>query len=250
MKIKFITTAVLVAGLLVSGSFAADRHVRLGGNLALGYNTVAGLDEKNVIETKTLSKDPFSKTQMEKSIKGIDGLSGFGFELGGSVDFPINDKISLRANLLMGYHTHSNALVQDSSIVKYSDNTASNAYKRMSAEPHSRSIGEHSFDQFNLEIPVLCRIILPTGDENGFYAEAGLVFDLNLSTSTDDFVVKPEYVNGFSMGISVGAGRPLPINVPVDIDVHMVFGVMSMANDKYFNPTDILIRVGATYWFL
>lgn len=251
MKNKIFTIALIAVGLLVSGSFAADRGLRFGGNLALGYNTVAGLEPSHVISTSVLEKDAFYKKERSLEIKGADNLSGFGFELGGSIEFPISNSISVRGNLLLNYRMHSGNMALDTVDTKFSDNMVSGKYKKESTTIKRNNLGDHSFNQFGLDIPVLCRMILPTGDESGFYAEAGLVFSFNLSTSTDDIVVKAEQVNSFTTGLSLGVGRPLPIEkVPVDIDVHLVFGLMSMANDSYFNPNDITIRVGATYWFM
>lgn len=249
MKNKIFTIALIATGLLVSGSFAADRHIRFGGNLALGYNTVAGLETSHVVNTKVLDKDAFSKTEQTLEIKGADALDGFGFELGGSIEFPINNSISIRGNLLLNYRMHSGNLSMDTVITKYSDHTVSGKFKKESSSFKRNNLGDHSFNQFGLDIPVLCRMVLPTGDESGFYAEVGPVFTINLSTSTDDIVVKADQVNSFTMGLSVGVGRPLPFDkVPVDIDVHLVFGLMSMANDAYFNPNDVTVRVAATYW--
>ena len=102
-----------------------------------------------------------------------------------------------------------------------------------------------------MDIPILCRMILPTGDENGYYAEVGPVFSINFATSTDNVVVKKDDINAFTMGLSLGVGRPLPFeNIPVDIDIHLVFGILSMASGEFFSPRDISIRVGATYWFI
>lgn len=249
MKNKIFAFALVAVGLLVSGSFAADKSIRFGGNLALGYNTVAGLETSHVVGTTILEKDAFSKTERTLEIKGADGLDGFGFELGGSIEFPINNSISIRGNLLLNYRMHSGNMAMDTVITKYSDHTVSGKFKKESSSFKRNNLGDHSFNQFGLDIPVLCRMILPTGDESGFYAEAGPVFSINLSTSTDDIVVKADQVNSFTMGLSVGVGRPLPFEkVPVDIDIHLVFGLMSMASDAYFSPNDVTVRVAATYW--
>lgn len=249
MKNKIFTIALVVTGLLVSGSFAADRHIRFGGNLALGYNTVSGLDDSNVIKKETVEIGPFAKTERTHEIAGAADFDGFGFELGGSIEFPINDYISIRGNLLLNYRAHSGNLSYDTVYTKYSDVNVTGNWKKENAQAKRTNLGDHSFSQFGLDIPVLCRMILPTGDESGFYAEAGPVFTLNLSTSTDEWVVNSDNVNTFSMGLSVGVGRPLPFEkVPVDIDVHLMFGLLSLANDSYFSPRDITVRVGATYW--
>lgn len=251
MKNKLFVLAMAVLGVLVSGSFAADRHIRVGGNLALGYNTVGGVDDSKILSTQVIDIDPFSKTDSSNAISGASNLGGFGFELGGSVDFPINDYISICGSLLLSYRMHSGNISFDTVYTKYSDTEVTGNYKKESSTVRRSSLGEHSFDQFNIDIPILCRMILPTGDESGFYAEVGPVFSINLSTSTDDILTKAENVNPFTMGLSLGVGRPLPFpNVPVDINVHLTFGFLSMASDTYFSPTDITVRVGATYWFI
>lgn len=250
MKNKVFALALVVVGVLATGTFAADRHIRVGGNVALGYNTIGSVDEEIVLK-KSESKTTDDKTEYIESLKGANGLNGFGFELGGSVDFPISNFISLRANVLMGYRMHSGDLSLVNTKKYYLRNLVTDNYSSPQVNTSAQNLGEHSFNQFDLDIPVLCRMILPTGDENGFYAEVGPVFNINLSTSTDDQLVKAENVNKFSMGLSVGVGRPLPFEkVPVDIDVHLTFGILSMTNDEKFTPTDITVRVGATYWFI
>lgn len=249
MGIRLFATATLIAGLFVSTGFAADRHIRLGGNLAMGYNTVMAIEDKDVISTTVLQQEPFIKKEAEISYRGANGLGGFGFELGGSMLYPINDMFSVRANLLLGYHMHSASFTRDSTYTEYTGDASGN-YGRMNSKATHSSLGDHSFNQFNLEVPVLCHMVLPTGDESGFYAEAGLVFDLNISTSTDEIIVKDEDINQFTMGVSVGVGRPLPFQkFPIDLDIHLVFGMLSMASDDYFSPTDVQIRVAGTYWF-
>lgn len=251
MKNKVFALALVVVGVLATGTFAADRHIRVGGNVALGYNTVGGVDEGHTTFTRTIAHDAFTKTDSSNVITGAGNLAGFGFELGGSVDFPITNSISLRANVLLNYRMHSGNMTFDTVYTKYSDVNVTNDWKKEDTKTKRTSMGEHSFNQFGLDIPVLCRMVLPTGDESGFYAEVGPVFTINLSTSTDDLIVKAEDVNKFSMGLSVGVGRPLPFEkVPVDIDVHMMFGLIGMAKDAYFNPNEITVRLGATYWFI
>ncbi len=251
MKNKVFILALVVVGVLATGSFAADRHIRVGGNVALGYNTVGGVDERNTIKSEIVDKDAFTKTVRTHEVVGASNLAGFGFELGGSVDFPITNAISLRANVLLNYRMHSGDMIFDTVYTKYSDVNVTNNWKKEQASSKRTSMGSHSFDQFGLDIPVLCRMILPTGDESGFYAEVGPVFTINLSTSTDDLIVKADQINSFTMGLSVGVGRPLPFeNVPVDINVQMMFGILSMAKDSYFNPNEITVRLGATYWFI
>lgn len=253
MKNKVFALALVVMGVLVSGSFAADRHIRVGGNLALGYNTVGNVDEsftmKKWIDLE--HTDAFVKTELSHVKSGASNFGGFGADLGASVDFPITEYISLRGNVLLSYRMHSGNIAVDSVITKYSDATVTQNWKKETTNSVRISNGDHSFNQFNVDIPILCHMLLPTGDESGFYAEVGPVFTLNLNTSTDDMVAKAEDINTFTMGISAGVGRPLPfVNVPVDVDVHLTFGFLSMAKDIYFSPTDITIRIGATYWFL
>lgn len=249
MKNKIFTIALIATGLLVSGSFAADKGIRFGGNLALGYNTVTGMDDSNVIKKETVEIGPFAKTERTHEIAGAADFDGFGFELGGSIEFPINDYISIRGNLLLNYRAHSGNLSYDTVYTKYSDVNVTGNWKKEDAQAKRTNLGDHSFNQFGLDIPVLCRLVLPTGDESGFYAEVGPVFTINLSTSTDDVVVKADQVNSFTMGLSVGVGRPLPFDkVPVDIDVHLMFGLMSMAKSPTFDPNDVTVRVAATYW--
>lgn len=253
MKNKIFTIALVVTGLLVSGSFAADKHIRFGGNLALGYNTVSGLDDQRILQPEKVNVEtatPMFQERQSIAITGANNLSGFGFELGGSIEFPINNYISIRGNLLLNYRAHSGDLSRDSIVTRYSNfNVEPNGWKKEGDKYYRTPLGDHSFNQFGLDIPVLCRMVLPTGDESGFYAEVGPVFTINLSTSTDDVVVKADQVNSFTMGLSVGVGRPLPFEkVPVDIDVHLMFGLLSLANDSYFSPRDITVRVGATYW--
>lgn len=261
MKKVLITAAILATSVLVSGSFAADKSIRLGGHLSMGYNTVSGVDESIHMSKRNVpSGNAFISNVETRSIEGADDLSGFGLELGGSVVFPLTDNISIRGNLLLAYRMHSNALAYDVATQEIQHDLANNKDVALKTVHERTPLGDRSFDQFSLDIPVLCRMLLPTGDESGFYAEAGLVFAINMNTSTDistspDMLTNPNAPmvqnNAFTMGISVGAGRPLPFkDVPVDIDVHLVFGVMSMANDEKFNPRDLLIRVGATYWFM
>ncbi len=255
MKKVLLTAAILATSVLVSGSFAADKGIRVGGHLSLGYNVVSGVDEYVVLNKHTETESPFIDKEITKSIVGADDLSGFGFELGGSVMLPLTDYISIRGNLLLAYRMHSNSIANDVATKTIQHDLMNNKDVALSTMHSRTQLGERSFDQFSLDIPVLCHMLLPTGDESGFYAEAGLVFSINMSTSTDistDLVANtPVQSNSFTMGISVGAGRPIPVaNVPVDIDIHLVFGVMSMTNDEKFTPRDISVRVGATYWFL
>lgn len=250
MKNKIFTIALIATGLLVSGSFAADKGIRFGGNLALGYNTVTGMEDGYTLSKKKLpGSTPFSYDEESMVLTGGNGLSGFGFELGGSIEFPINNSISIRGNLLLNYRMHSGTMIMDSVVTKYSNTDAGDKFSKSGESHHRTNLGDHSFNQFGLDIPILCRMVLPTGDESGFYAEVGPVFTINLSTSTDDVVVKADQVNSFTMGLSVGVGRPLPFDkVPVDIDVHLMFGLMSMAKSPTFDPNDVTVRVAATYW--
>lgn len=260
MKKVLITAAILATSVLVSGSFAADKSIRLGGHLSLGYGFVSGVDEHVVLSKSLVNENGFISKNVSNNIEGADDLSGFGFELGGSVMLPLTDYISIRGNLLLAYRMHSATLTYDEASQEIQHDLFNDKDVAKQINHKRTTLGERSFDQFSLDIPVLCRMLLPTGDESGFYAEAGLVFSINMSTSTDiststDMLTNPNAPlvqnNTFTMGISVGAGRPLPFeNVPVDVDIHLVFGVMSMANDEKFNPRDISIRVGATYWFL
>ncbi|MBO7384318.1 MAG: PorT family protein [Fibrobacter sp.] len=236
--------------LLLAASAFADVH--LGARASLGYASFWGLEEEYNIE------EDDGNYSYKGSIKGLDGFSGFSFSFGLASYFAINEAVSISPNFLISHHSRSNKLKE--SYEEY--------YKGELEDRDEDESPEVTLSMWNIEIPVL-----GTFNLGPVFLEAGPIISFNVSAEAsvdnpkggDISVEIDDYTSSVNFGLVFGLGKRIPLgDKALDIDARFTLGITSLTSDDADDwldhtyeeyapddrPSDFIIHVGATYWFM
>lgn len=252
---SLVKASLLTAGFMFTAAMAENGPgFHAGAHASISYNMVWGADEEIVLsETSTpVTPQTTQKTVTREYITGADKIAGIGFNIGGSALYMFNEDLGLRADLSIGYRSRSSELNYVVQTNKFIKDLLKDTWSATSDGGEDRTnLGEFSTSQITLDIPVMVRWNLPTGEPNTFFVEGGPMLTLNMSNSIDDFLGGSDAGETTVFSLAFGAGKPVDIgNATLDINVHFVVGMSSFINGKNLSASDLNFQVGAIYWFM
>lgn len=247
------------------GSKGTSTKVGIRG--AIGYSTFWNADDPRINPPIDGLPDGILT---EVTLAGLQDFGGMALDVGLGLQFPLASNLFLHVDAIASNRNVSSDLGIKIHVMGLTfDNQVGVADTTM-------DLAEITLDMWYLELPVLLRY----QTASGLFFEAGPTLSFNMSADITLLFLNlnfDDYINGFTVGATLGVGKSFPAGSGVfEIDLRLSMGFTSLLKDRidtnsgfssdeidlsagevgeikvtdYWDPKDLLIRLGVSYWFM